>query len=125
MTLTSIRAATIVAAMSLMVLAGSWAVGQTGGGNPKAGQAIYEQHCLRCHGDKMDGRGPDAQYLVVRPADLRSPGTRSKTDRELLGAISQGVLFSPMHGFRGTLTEQQMWDVLAYIRTLFPPEFIS
>lgn len=111
--------------LCLIVLVASWAGAQTSVGNPKAGQAVYEQHCLRCHGDKMDGHGPDAQYLIVKPVDLRSPLLRNRTDRDLLSSIADGVLFSPMHGFRGKLTDQQMTDVLSYIRMQTPPEFIS
>ncbi|HEU4505716.1 MAG TPA: cytochrome c [Nitrospira sp.] len=114
-----------MAAVSLMLWCGSWAMGQIGGGNPKAGQPLYEQHCLRCHGDKLDGNGPEAQYLIVRPPDLRSLVIRNRSDRDLLSSITNGVLFSPMHGFRGKLTEQQMLDVLSYIRLQSPPEFIS
>jgi cytochrome c oxidase cbb3-type subunit 3 len=40
-------------------------------------------------------------------------------------AISNGVLFSPMHSFRGKLTDQQMLDVLSYIRAVSPPDVIS
>ncbi len=94
-------------------------------GSPKAGQGVYEQQCLRCHGVKLDGNGPDSQYLIVRPADFRSQTSRSKTDWELLVAISNGVLFSPMHGFRGKLTDEQMLDVLSYIRSISPPEVVS
>lgn len=94
-------------------------------GDAKVGQGVYEQQCLRCHGAKLDGNGPDSQDLIVRPADLRSPTTRSKTDWELLVAISNGVLFSPMHGFRGKLTDQQMLDVLSYIRSVSPPDITS
>jgi mono/diheme cytochrome c family protein len=115
----------ILVAIGLILFTSSWAVGQTQRGNPKAGQALYEQHCLRCHGEKLDGHGPDAQYLIVRPANLQSSLTRHKTDWELLITISNGVLFSPMHGFRGKLTDQQMLDVLAYIRMISPPEFVS
>ncbi len=116
----------IVSAVWLLLLTGTWTAGQTPSyGNPKAGQALYESHCLRCHGDKLDGYGPDALYLIIRPANLRSSLIRHKTDRELLMAINNGVLFSPMHGFRGKLTEQQILDVLAYIRMISPPEFVS
>ncbi len=94
-------------------------------GNPKAGQGVYEQQCLRCHGSKLDGNGPDSQDLIVRPADFRSQISRSKTDWELLVAISNGVLFSPMHGFRGKLTDEQMLDVLSYTRSISPPEVVS
>jgi cytochrome c oxidase cbb3-type subunit 3 len=94
-------------------------------GNPKAGQSVYEQQCLRCHGAKLDGNGPDSRDLIVRPADLRSQISRSKTDWELLVAISNGVLFSPMHGFRGKLTDEQMLDVLSYIRSRSPQDIVS
>ena len=94
-------------------------------GDATAGQSVYEQHCLRCHGAKLDGNGPDSRDLIVRPADLRSQSTRSKTDWELLVAISNGVLFTPMHGFRGKLTDQQLLDVLSYIRSVSPPDFSS
>ena len=42
------------------------------------------------------------------------------TECELLVTISNGVLFTPMHGFRGRLTDQQMLDVLSYIRSRTP-----
>ena len=94
-------------------------------GDAKAGQSVYEQQCLRCHGAKLDGNGPDSLDLIVRPANFRSQTSRSKTDWELLVAISNGVLFSPMHSFRGKLTDQQMLDVLSYIRTVSPPDISS
>jgi mono/diheme cytochrome c family protein len=116
---------TIVSALCLIVFGSSLAAGQTARGNPKAGQAVYEQHCLRCHGSKLDGNGPDGQYLIVRPANFQSPQSRMKTDWELLITISNGVLFSPMHGFRGKLTDEQMLDVLAYIRSMAPFDTVS
>ena len=116
---------TIISALCLIVLGSTWAAGQPIRGNPKAGQAVYEQHCLRCHGDRLDGKGPDSQDLIIRPANLQSQASRSKTDWELLITISNGVLFSPMHGFRGKLTDQQMLDVLSYIRTIVPSEVVS
>ena len=33
-------------------------------GNPKAGQGVYEQQCLRCHGVKLDGNGPDSRFSI-------------------------------------------------------------
>lgn len=94
-------------------------------GDAKAGQAVYEQQCLRCHGAKLDGNGADSKDLVVPPANFQSQTSRSKTDWELLVAISNGVLFSPMHGFRGKLTDQQMLDVLSYIRSVARPDITS
>jgi cytochrome c oxidase cbb3-type subunit 3 len=110
----------VISALCLIVLAGSWANGQTTRGNPKEGQAVYEKNCLRCHGERLDGNGPEAQYLILQPANFQSQGLLAKADWELLLTISNGILFTPMHGFRGTLTDQQMLDVLAYIRSRTP-----
>jgi cytochrome c oxidase cbb3-type subunit 3 len=116
----------LLAAIIILMLPGtSWVAAQMSRGNPVAGQGVYEQQCLRCHGAKLDGKGPDSQDLIVRPTDLQSPLSRSKTDWELLVAISNGVLFTPMHSFRGKLTDQQILDVLSYIRAMSPPDIVS
>lgn len=94
-------------------------------GNPTNGQAIFEQHCLRCHGKNLDGQGPDARDLIVPPANLQSPGSRAKTDWELLITISHGVRFSPMHGWREPFTQDQIMDVLSYIRMMAPFDPVS
>ena len=117
---------TLLTAVILLVFLGtSWVSAQMSRGNPIAGQGVYEQQCLRCHGSKLDGKGPESEDLIVRPTNLQSPVTRSKTDWELLVAISNGVLFSPMHSFRGKLTDQQILDVLSYIRAMSPPDIVS
>jgi cytochrome c oxidase cbb3-type subunit 3 len=43
----------------------------------------------------------------------------------LLVSIANGVLFTPMHSFRGKLTDEQMLDVLSYIRSRIPPDIVS
>jgi mono/diheme cytochrome c family protein len=103
-----------------VIACSAWVAAQSERGNPKIGQALYEQHCLRCHGASGDGNGPDAAFLIVPPANFQSARSRSKTDMELMTIISYGIVFSPMHGWGGRLTEQQMWDVLSYIRILVP-----
>ena len=109
----------------LLVLGGSWVAAQTVRGDTKNGQVLYEQHCLRCHGQKLDGNGPDSRSLIVAPANLTSPRSRGKTDWELLLAISHGVVFSPMHGWQDRLTQDQIQDVLAYIRMMAPFDAVS
>ncbi len=115
----------LAAAVILIFIGTPWVSAQIPRGNPKVGQGVYEQQCLRCHGSKLDGNGPDSDDLIVRPTDLQSRITRSKTDWELLVAISNGVLFSPMHSFRGKLTDEQILDVLSYIRAMSPPDVVS
>ena len=107
----------VISAVCLIVLANSWAAGQTTRQDPKGGQTIYAHYCLRCHGERLDGNGPEAQYLILRPTNFQSQSLLAKADWELLITISNGILFTPMHGFRGTLTDQQLLDVLSYIRS--------
>ncbi|MDH5641679.1 MAG: cytochrome c, partial [Nitrospira sp.] len=116
---------TTLAITGLVILAAASLVyAQVHRGNPKAGQSVYQQQCLRCHGAELDGNGPDSRDLIVQPANLRSIISRSKTDWELLVAISNGVLFSPMHGFRDKLTDEQILDVLSYIRAVSPGDIV-
>jgi cytochrome c oxidase cbb3-type subunit 3 len=115
----------LIGTVALALAATSAFSAQTPRGNPKAGEAIYSKHCLRCHGQKLDGNGPDAQDLIVRPANFRSLSSRTKTDWELLIPLSNGVLFTPMHSFRGKLTDEQMLDVLSYIRSVVPFDAVS
>ncbi len=89
-------------------------------GTPKKGEAMYLQHCAGCHGTSGDGLGPEIKELIVPPANFRAARSRTKTDMELYLAVKQGVLFSPMHGWADRLSNQDMWDVLSYIRTLAP-----
>ena len=116
---------TWILAMILLFLSTSMVFAQVIRGDVKVGQGLYEQQCLRCHGAKLDGTGPDSKDLIVLPANLQSQRSRSKTDWELLVAIANGVLFSPMHSFRGKLTDQQMLDVLSYIRSVSPHDIVS
>jgi len=115
-----------IAAVVLALVSGStWVAAQSRGGNPQIGQAIYEQHCLRCHGKALDGNGPEAKFLLIKPANLQSPQSRSKADWELMITIANGALFTPMHGWRERLTDEQMVDVLAYIRLMAPFDAVS
>lgn len=115
----------LVGTLAVIVAATSVVSAQTARGNPKAGESIYKQHCLRCHGEKLDGNGPDAKDLIVRPADLQSSRSRTKSDWELLVPLTNGVLFTPMHSFRGKLNDEQMLDVLSYIRSVAPFDAVS
>ncbi|MEO5955168.1 MAG: hypothetical protein ABIR36_05695 [Nitrospiraceae bacterium] len=76
-------------------------------------------------GDKLEGNGPKGQCLLVRPANLQSLTSHSKTDWELLITISHGAAFTLMHGFRGKLTDQQVMDVLSYVRMMAPFDPLS
>jgi len=82
------------------------------------GPAIYARLCQKCHGATGRGDGPQAQWKYLPPANFHSPASRAKSDEQLLSVIEHGVIFTPMHSYRGTLTDAQMREVLAYIRQL-------
>lgn len=87
-------------------------------GNPANGKAVYERHCLRCHGGGGHGDGPERERLIVPPADFHRFTTQTKSDEQLMTIIEFGLALSPMHGFAGRLTERERNDVLTYIRLL-------
>lgn len=82
------------------------------------GKAVYERHCMTCHGPRGYGDGPSALLLTIAPANFHRPGSFMKSDEALLRTIEHGAVFSPMHSWRGRLTDGEMQDVLAYIRVL-------
>lgn len=82
------------------------------------GKAVYERHCRTCHGPTGRGNGTGAASLKVPPANFQKFQSFLKSDEELLRTIEHGVVFSPMHTWRGQLTDGEMQDVVAYIRVL-------
>jgi len=109
----------ILMSVLVLTLTVSWALAQNPHGL-KPGESIYQQHCVGCHGVAGDGLGPDIKELIVPPANFRAVKSRTKTDIDLYLAIKQGVLFSPMHGWADRLSDQEIRDVLNYIRTFAP-----
>src|SRR5437879_9507700 len=56
----------------------------------------------------------DAMGLLA----LDSDNVQSYSDRELFSIIRDGVRFTGMPGFAGTETDDQIWDVVDYLRSL-------
>lgn len=86
--------------------------------DPARGKEVYARFCQSCHGNRGHGDGPASASLKVSPADFHRIRSFLKSDEELLRTIEHGVVFSPMHSWRGQLTDGEMQDVLAYIRLL-------
>lgn len=77
-------------------------------GDPFAGSNIYVQHCASCHGG--DGRGE-----IAGTPSFRGGALMTRTDSQLKSTIRSGRNVMP--AFRGLLDEQQIDDVVTYIRT--------
>ena len=92
--------------------------------NPLAGSSsvpadtktLYVANCGPCHGDKGRGDGPAAPGLNPKPADHTSPAIQSETDGSLFWKLSEGR--NPMPGYKKIFSEQQRWELIAYIRSL-------
>ena len=87
-------------------------------GDPVSGKAIYERLCVTCHGAQGKGDGPAGQMMTPRPADFTNPKIKGKPDSELLKSIQDGRPPTTMPAFKGQLSDQQISDVLAYVRSL-------
>ncbi len=91
---------------------------QESAGSALDGKVLYEWHCVRCHGVGGWGDGPQAKELRVPPANFHNPVVQMKSDEQLLTTVEFGLVLTPMHAWRGRLTEQEMQDVVAYVRLL-------
>lgn len=82
------------------------------------GQMLFHQSCELCHGPKGKGNGPMSTSLPIKPADLSSDHVQSQTDGALFWKILSGRGMMP--STQSTLSDEQRWAVIDYIRTLAP-----
>jgi mono/diheme cytochrome c family protein len=123
----------IVAAATL-----DWSAGPAIQANPDApdqvllGKTVYAESCASCHGAKLEGQ-PEWR---IRKSDGRLPapphdetGHTWHHPDELLFRITKLGLTPPlapdgyesdMPAFEGTLTDEQIWAALAFIKSTWP-----
>ncbi|MDP6934541.1 MAG: cytochrome c [Myxococcota bacterium] len=90
--------------------------------DPAAGKKQYDMLCVACHGGAADGKGPAAAALKPPPADFTSKKFwEGKKDESLRATIKNGKAggSTGMAGFPH-LNEQQINDLVAYLRTKQP-----
>ena len=90
------------------------------------GKEIFTAKCALCHGETGDGKGPGSTSLPLKPADL----TDGKMVAEMAGnfwvwRVSEGGLVEPfkskgstMPAWKGELSMNDRWAVIAYAHTL-------
>ncbi|MBI5233499.1 MAG: cytochrome c, partial [Deltaproteobacteria bacterium] len=121
--------ALILAVMPIVALAAS--------GNLENGKTVYQKRCLWCHGEKGAGDGPAADFLNPRPRDLTEGVYKFKTtpfdelspsDEDFFNLIKgqrtpnhipgwTGMNDSSMPGWGDMLTDQEIWDLVPYIKS--------
>jgi mono/diheme cytochrome c family protein len=85
-------------------------------GDPVKGREIYVNYCIHCHG--ADGKGALGIRLVPPPADLSSDAVQSRLARTLFSRIHGGTPSIAMGAWTRALSDDDIWDVLDYVRTL-------
>lgn len=84
----------------------------------KRGQKLFATNCASCHGAQGRGDGPAGKALNPQPADLASMAGQHP-DGDFAWKIAEGR--GPMPGWKGKLTENQIWDVVNYVKGLGKP----
>ncbi len=105
------------------------------------GKEVYEESCAHCHGTEGRGDGSAAENLLPRPRDftrglykIRSTESgQLPTDQDLFDIITKGMPGSSMPEWETSLSANERWEVVAYIKTFYdgfkeretPPRQIS
>ncbi|MDE0113303.1 MAG: cytochrome c [Albidovulum sp.] len=99
------------------------------------GQILYQEQCASCHGVRLEGqpnwRRPGADGVLPAPPHDASGHTWHHDNRLLfdytrLGGESlmeaRGIagFKSGMPGFGDVMSDEEIWDVLAFIRSTWP-----
>lgn len=80
------------------------------------GKYQYESNCLACHGALGLGDGEKAKKFNPPLIDFSLVSFQTQTDGELFWKISEGR--SKMPKYKGEFSEQDIWFMVNYIRTL-------
>jgi mono/diheme cytochrome c family protein len=99
------------------------------------GKALYERYCAACHGTRLEGQPNWQERLptgrMPAPPHDASGHTWHHPDSVLFGMTKYGLVpgkYAPPHyesdmpAFGGTLSDEEIWAVLAYIKSRWPPE---
>jgi mono/diheme cytochrome c family protein len=81
------------------------------------GAKVFASTCASCHGETGKGDGIAGQSLEPKPKDLTQVNAMA-SDGFLFWRISKGSPGTAMIGWSGVLDDEQIWQVIAFIRTL-------
>lgn len=98
------------------------------GGSVEAGAPLYREHCASCHGPEGDGEGPSAAGLNPKPVHLDDGAYMNRLSNAYLRRITAegGAAVgksSMMPGLEATLSEAEIRDVVAFVRSLAEPAY--
>lgn len=85
-----------------------------------AGQPLFVTNCSTCHGPEGKGDGASGLALPKRPQDLTSDDVLNMSDGQIFLVLKNGKMRDgsmTMPPIR-RLSNDQMWQIIAYARTL-------
>ncbi len=77
------------------------------------GKQLYQTNCVSCHGATGEGDGPAGKALTPPAANLKVMAPQHP-DGDLAWKIAQGR--GAMPPWKGALSENDIWDVVNYIK---------
>lgn len=83
-----------------------------------SGAGIFRQNCAICHGLNGLGNGPNALAMNKKPANFSRPFFKSYSDETWYYKVAEGVPGTRMPRWKLKLEPQQMWYLVAYLKTL-------
>lgn len=92
------------------------------------GKTVFDKHCTQCHGinGNADTRlghmlnKPPANFTDPEYKDSRGKRLSNYTDEELENKIRYGSKGTAMPSWKATLSDEDISDVVAYVRSLQP-----
>lgn len=82
-----------------------------------AGADLFKTNCESCHGPQGHGDGPAGVALDPAPKNLPDLAAQVGDDY-LYWRINTGKEGTSMVAWKGVLTDDQIWQLVAFIRTL-------
>ena len=86
-------------------------------GSSGQGKEVFDKSCKMCHGADGHGNPGLAKVMKIEFRHLGSKEVQARSDAEIEKIITQG--YEKMKPVKG-LTQKQLDDVVAYVRTLKP-----
>jgi mono/diheme cytochrome c family protein len=81
------------------------------------GAKVFKVNCEACHGPQGHGDGPTGQVLDPKPKNLPDLAAQVGDDF-LFWRVATGKPGTSMAPWKGILTDEQIWQTVAFIRTL-------
>ncbi len=89
------------------------------------GKDLFKRSCVACHGAKGMGNGPVAEETKMdpKPRNFTNPEfQRLRTDGELFWVLKHGSHNTEMMRMDFFFTDEELWRLISYIRSLAPPK---